>query len=90
MAYFIDGVEYTKKEYESKLVEIKAHIAPIYSYVLKIQSGEITIEDVPKEYYEEVYNIINAPEPEEPEEPEQLYTLDEAAAIIVSEVAGNV
>ena len=66
MAYFIDGVEYTKEEYEVKLVEVKAHVALINSYVSKVQNGEITLEEMPTEYYQEVYDILNAPEPEEP------------------------
>ena len=70
MAYFIDGVEYTKTEYEAKLVEVKAHVALINSYVQKIQDGVITLNDVPAEYYDEVYNIINAPVPE-PTDPDQ-------------------
>lgn len=73
MAYFIDGVAYTKEEYDIKLVEIKAHVALINSYVSKIQDGIITLNDVPAEYYDEVYNIINAPEPEEPPTEEQAF-----------------
>lgn len=73
MAYFIDGVSYTKEEYDIKLVEIKAHVALINSYVSKIQDGIITLNDVPAEYYDEVYNIINAPEPEEPPTEEQAF-----------------
>lgn len=86
MAYYIDDVEYTEEEYEEKLIEVKAHVAVVDGYVLQVQSGEITLEEVPEEYYQEVYDRINAPEPEEPE---PTYTLDEAAAIIASEVAGN-
>ena len=86
MAYFIDDIEYTKEEYDKKFIEVQAHVALIDKYVSDIQSGVIGLEDVPEEYYQEVYDIINVPEPEEPE---QFYTLDEAAAIIASEVAGN-
>lgn len=71
MAYFIDGVEYTKEEYEEKLIEVQAHVALINDYVSKVQSGEITLEEVPKEYYQEVYDIINAPEPEPEPDPRQ-------------------
>ena len=64
MAYFIDGVEYTKEEYDIKLVGVRNHVALIDSYVQKIKDGVITLNDVPAEYYDEVYNIINAPEPQ--------------------------
>lgn len=70
MAYFIDGIEYTNKEYKIKLKEVQAHVALINDYVSKVKNGEITLEDVPQEYYQEVYDIINAPEPE-PYDPRQ-------------------
>lgn len=82
MAYFIDGVEYTKTEYDAKLVEIKAHVALINSYVEKINNGVITLNDVPAEYYDEVYNIINAPEPE-PYDPDQEF-VDRLISEVVS------
>ena len=71
MAYFIDGVQYTKEEYDNKMVEVKAHVALINDYVSKVESGEITLADVPEEYYSEVDAIVNAPEPEEPITEEQ-------------------
>lgn len=83
MAYYIDGVKYTKEEYYKMFPEIKAHAATVQEYVAKIKNGEISIVEVPTEYYQEVYNIINLPEPEPAE---QTYTLDEAAAILASEV----
>ena len=64
MANFIDGIMYTDEEYEIKKKEVQAHVALINSYVNKIQDNVITLNDVPLEYYDEVYNIINAPEPE--------------------------
>ena len=67
MAYFIDNTEYTEEEYEIKLKEVQAHVALIDSYVQKILDGVITLNDVPAEYYDEVYNIINAPIPVEPD-----------------------
>lgn len=70
MAKFIDGVEYTEEEYKIKLAEVQAHVALINDYVSKVQSGEITLEEVPQEYYAEVEAIINAPEPE-PVDPKQ-------------------
>ena len=72
MAYYIDGVQYAKGEYDIKLVEIKVRVALINSYVSKIQNGVITLNDVPAEYYDEVYNIINAPV-EEPITEEQAF-----------------
>lgn len=74
MANFIDGIEYTDEEYKIKLKEVQAHVALINDYVSKVQNGEITLEEVPQEYYQEVYDIINAPEPEEP--------IDERQALI--------
>lgn len=73
MAHFIGNTEYSKEEYEVRKAEIKAHVALINSYVSKIQDGVITLNDVPAEYYDEVYNIINAPEPEEPPTEEQAF-----------------
>ena len=70
MAYFIDGVQYTKEEYDIKLKEVQAHVALINGYVQKIVEGIITLNDVPAEYFDEVYSIINPPEPEEPEDVE--------------------
>lgn len=61
MAYFIDGVAYTETEYEVKLVEVNVHVALIDSYVQKIQNDVITLNDVPAEYYNEVYYILNPP-----------------------------
>ena len=82
MAYFIDGVQYTKEEYDNKLVEIKAHVALINSYVQKIQTEVITLNDVPAEYYDEVYYIINAPEPVEPD-PDQEF-IDRLISEVIS------
>ena len=86
MAYFIDSIEVTKEEYEARLPEIQARAEKVRGYVQKVQDEVITMNDVPAEYYDEVYSIVNTPEPEEPE---PTYTLDEAAAIIANEVAGN-
>ena len=80
MAYFIDNIEYSEEEYKIKLKEVQIHVSLINDYVSKVQSGEITLEDVPQEYYQEVYDIINAPEPE-PYDPRQSF-IDE----LISEV----
>jgi hypothetical protein len=83
MAYFIGNIEYSKEEYEIKKKEIQAHVALINSYVQKIKDGVITLTDVPAEYYDEVYAIINAPVPEEPD-PDQEF-IDR----LISEVNAN-
>lgn len=83
MANFIDGIKYTDEEYKIKLKEVQAHVALINDYVQKIQDGVITLNDVPAEYYDEVYAIINAPVPEEPD-PDQEF-IDR----LISEVNAN-
>lgn len=80
------ATEITEEEYLELQTAFEAKQKAIADYVEKVKAGEITLEEVPEEYRAEVEVIINAPEPEEPE---QLYTLDEAAAIIASEVAGD-
>lgn len=67
MAYFIDETEYSYEEYKVKLVEIKAHVALINSYVQKILDGVITLNDVPAEYYDEVYYRLYPPVIPEPD-----------------------
>ena len=52
-------------------------------YVTAVRTGTIDMNAVPAEYYDEVCSIVNTPKAE------PTYTLDEAAAIIASEVAGN-
>ena len=56
-----------------------------------IHQYEPYIPDKSKSYEENAIAQIEelTKEPEEPEEPEQLYTLDEAAAVIASEVAAD-
>lgn len=71
MAYFIDNIKYSEEEYEIKLKEVQAHVALIDDYVSKVQEGEITLEEVPEEYFAEVAAIINAPEPEPEPDPRQ-------------------
>lgn len=51
-------------------------------YFQKVTGGEMTIDDVPTEYKAEVEAKL--PQPEQP-----TYTLDEAAALIASEVASD-
>ena len=68
------------KTYEEN-AQAQMHEFMVSDYASAVISGEITIDDVPEDYKAEVEEIINSQE--------QLYTLDEAAAIIASEVAGN-
>lgn len=51
-------------------------------YFQKVTNGEMTIDEVPTEYKTEVEAKL--PQPEQP-----TYTLDEAAALIASEVASD-
>lgn len=59
----------TEEEYNALMEEIKSHAASVQDYAKKVQSGEVTIEDVPDDYRTEVETIINAPAPEEPNNP---------------------
>ena len=77
------GIEVTEAEYFSLQAAFEERQAKIADYVEKVKAGEITLEEMPEEYMAEVQEIINQPEPE------PTYTLDEAAAIIASEVAGD-
>lgn len=71
MAYFVGDMKVSKEEFYQRLKEIKAHVALINDYVSKVQSGEITLEEVPQEYYQEVYDRLNPPEPEPEPDPRQ-------------------
>ena len=64
MAYFIDSVAVTEEEFEKRLPEIKLHSKEVNEYVSKVNSGSITINDVPETHREEVESIINPPEPQ--------------------------
>ena len=58
----------------------RTHDETVDWYVDKVLSGGMHIDEVPEAYKEEVQSKL--PEPEEPK-----YTLDEAAALIASEVS---
>lgn len=58
----------THGEYESLVAEWKAHAEMVQSYAEKIQSGEITLDDVPEDCKAEVEAIITAPIPPTPED----------------------
>ena len=68
MAFYIDNVEFAEEEYYANREEVKAAAAAravkISEYLQKIAEGVITLADVPAEYYDEVYYIVNPPEPE--------------------------
>ena len=74
------AVEITEEVYKfletSRIEKAKA----IADYTEKVKAGEITLADVPEEYYSEVDAIVNAPEPEEPDPRQSL--IDE----LISEV----
>ena len=72
----MDIMEMVKKEMNNK-----DNVNEITALYESCANGEISLEDVPEECKTEVEEIINSQE--------KLYTLDEAAAIITSEVAGN-
>ena len=55
MAYFINGIQYTEQEYKVKVAEIKSHVAVVNDYIAKVNNQELSMEDIPEEYYLEVY-----------------------------------
>lgn len=75
------ATEITEAEYIKLKTAFDEKQKTIADYVVKVQNGEITLEEVPEEYYAEVEVIVNTPESE------QLYTLDEASEIISQEVS---
>lgn len=77
------ATEITPEEYTQLETEFKAKQAAIATYAEKVINEEMEMEEVPAEYYEEVYAIANAPKPE------PTYTLDEAAQILTEEVANE-
>ena len=62
------ATEITEEEYNELMAKFEAKQKAIADYVSKVQSGEITLEEVPQEYYAEVEAIINAPEPYDPKQ----------------------
>ena len=68
------------KTYEEN-AQAQIHEYMVSNYASAVMSGEMNIESVPEEYKAEVEKIVNSQE--------RLYTLDEAAAVIASEVASN-
>ena len=75
--------EITLEEYLELSRAFEEHQTRVADYVSKVSEGVITLEDVPAEYFDEVRDIVNAPEPE------PKYTLDEASEIISQEVSAD-
>ena len=77
------ATEITEEEYIELTRAFEERQKKISQYVEQVNSGVITLEDVPAEYFDEVRDIVNAPEPE------PTYTLDEASEIISAEVSAD-
>lgn len=62
-------IELTEAEYNTLLAEIKSHAEAVQAYAEQVKAGEITLDDVPEDYREEVEAIINQPivDPEQEE-----------------------
>lgn len=75
-------LEVTETEYNTLLAEFEAYQATIVEYIHKVISEEMTIEEVPEDYRNEVRTRIQSM-------PEPTYTLDEAATILASEVSAE-
>ena len=71
------GVEITEAEYNSLLAEIREKAA----YVEKLYTGEITIEDVPEAWREDIQHEVDAIKAEE-EEAAQNISSDEFMSMI--------
>lgn len=80
-----DGAEYGY-HLSAETLQYEFYVKPreeaVDWYVGKILNEEITIDDVPETYREEVKAKL-------PKPPEQKYTLDEAATIIAQEVSAE-
>ena len=73
------GVEITEAEYNALLAEIREKAA----LVDKLYSGEITIDDVPTEWQEEIQRRVNERIAAEGEAEEQDLSAEEALNIIL-------
>ena len=73
---------YLSNETEQYIGRARTHVEKVEWYANTVLSGQMTIEEVPEDYRAEVEAKLPTPEPDK-------YTLDEAAAIIASEVAKN-
>lgn len=78
-----NAVEISAEEYLDLKTKFDEYWELIRVYVSDIIDGNITLEDIPEEYREDVQANLPEPTPE-------LYTLDEASEIIAKEVSGYV
>ena len=78
----LEAVYRLSNETETYVACERTHEETVDWYVQAVSSGTMTLEEVSEEYRAEVEARLPQPE-------EQKYTLDEAAAIIASEVASN-
>ena len=62
------ATEITEEEYNQLMAEFEARQKKIADYVSKIQDGIITLNDVPAEYYDEVYYSLPTAEPDPDQE----------------------
>ena len=67
------GEEITEEEYNSIMANIEEHQAKVEDYAQKIMKGEMTLDEVPADYKDEVLAYMPTK-----------YTLDEAATILAS------
>lgn len=75
----LGGTEITEAEYNALLLEIRAKA----ELVEKLYSGEITIDDVPAEWQEEIQRRVDERIAAEGEAAEQDISADEALEIIL-------
>lgn len=75
----LEAVYRLSNETEEYVPCVRTHEETVDWYVQKVSGGEMTIEEVPKDYKAEVEAKL--PTPTEP-----TYTLDEAATILAQEV----
>lgn len=73
-----NSIEITENEYNSLSQGIQTAAEEINKYCEKVKNGELTIEDVPEEYYNEVYKIINTPELDPAENPDYMAGYEQA------------
>lgn len=52
--------EITEEQYEAEIEAIKTRSAVVRGYTEQVNNGEITIDDVPEEYQEEVQRNVDA------------------------------
>ena len=60
------ATEITEAEYFELQTAFEAKQKAIADYIEKVKNGEITLDEVPEEYYGDVESIINIPEEPDP------------------------